>query len=234
MTHTNKDLTQQEMNSIRSRVEGAAYEGTAKKYDAPWELERARVCNTKYTLASLSDITSFWNSCVDESIAKAAAERQAEAAKRAQKSDAVNAIAKALPELQGSPKQISWAERIRIDALNSFRNYDATEVVAKIASVTSAGDWIDMSFKTKRENWDTIIGVYDRSDAAVAESSRMEQEIAIAEAMAAAQVVAAPKGKKEIMARAWAIAREAATKFGGKSKEYLAEAMKQAWAESKA
>ncbi|MCT2951087.1 hypothetical protein EFM79_00825, partial [Streptococcus thermophilus] len=36
--------------------------------------------------------------------------------------------------------------------------------------------------------------------------------------------------KKEIMTKAWKIAKEAAKKFGGKSIEYIAEAMKMAWA----
>lgn len=36
-----------------------------------------------------------------------------------------------------------------------------------------------------------------------------------------------------IMKRAWVIAKEAAVKFGGSSKEYLAGAMKMAWAEAR-
>ena len=36
--------------------------------------------------------------------------------------------------------------------------------------------------------------------------------------------------KKEVMARAWVIAKEAAVKFSGSSKAYIAEAMKMAWA----
>lgn len=36
--------------------------------------------------------------------------------------------------------------------------------------------------------------------------------------------------KKEIMKKAWKIAKEAAKKFGGKAIEYIAEAMKMAWA----
>lgn len=38
---------------------------------------------------------------------------------------------------------------------------------------------------------------------------------------------------KNIMIRAWEIAREGANKFGGKAVEYLSESMKIAWAESK-
>lgn len=36
--------------------------------------------------------------------------------------------------------------------------------------------------------------------------------------------------KKELMKNAWGIAKEAAKKFGGKAVEYIAEAMKMAWA----
>ena len=38
---------------------------------------------------------------------------------------------------------------------------------------------------------------------------------------------------KNVMTRAWEIARAAAAKFGGKVREYIAAAMKQAWAEWK-
>lgn len=38
---------------------------------------------------------------------------------------------------------------------------------------------------------------------------------------------------KNIMTRAWAIAKEAVANFGGKASEYIAEAMKMAWAEVK-
>lgn len=36
--------------------------------------------------------------------------------------------------------------------------------------------------------------------------------------------------KKEVMTKAWKIAKEAAKKFGGKAIEYIAGAMKMAWA----
>lgn len=39
---------------------------------------------------------------------------------------------------------------------------------------------------------------------------------------------------KEIMTRAWEIAKEAAAKFGGKAKQYISGALKAAWAEAKA
>lgn len=42
------------------------------------------------------------------------------------------------------------------------------------------------------------------------------------------------KNKAVIMIKAWAMAKEAANKFGGKSVEYLAESLKAAWAEYKA
>ena len=38
---------------------------------------------------------------------------------------------------------------------------------------------------------------------------------------------------KMIMKRAWRIAKSAVKKFGGKAKQYFAEAMKMAWAEAK-
>lgn len=38
---------------------------------------------------------------------------------------------------------------------------------------------------------------------------------------------------KNIMTRAWEIAREAVVNFGGKASEYIAEALKMAWAEVK-
>ena len=38
---------------------------------------------------------------------------------------------------------------------------------------------------------------------------------------------------KNIMKRAWEIAREGQSKFGGKAVEYFAEALKNAWAEAK-
>lgn len=40
--------------------------------------------------------------------------------------------------------------------------------------------------------------------------------------------------KKELMKNAWGIAKEAAKKFGGKAIEYIAGAMKMAWATAKA
>jgi hypothetical protein len=39
--------------------------------------------------------------------------------------------------------------------------------------------------------------------------------------------------KKEVMKNAWAIAKNAAAKFGGKSVEYIAEALKMAWVAAK-
>lgn len=39
--------------------------------------------------------------------------------------------------------------------------------------------------------------------------------------------------KKEVMTKAWEIAKEAVKKFGGKAIEYIAEAMKMAWAAAK-
>ena len=39
--------------------------------------------------------------------------------------------------------------------------------------------------------------------------------------------------KKEVMTKAWEIAKEAVKKFGGKAIEYIAEAMKMAWADAK-
>ena len=38
---------------------------------------------------------------------------------------------------------------------------------------------------------------------------------------------------KKIMKRAWEIAKNAAAKFGGKAREYMAEALRMAWAEAK-
>lgn len=38
---------------------------------------------------------------------------------------------------------------------------------------------------------------------------------------------------KKIMKRAWEIAKNAAEKFGGKAREYMAEALRMAWAEAK-
>lgn len=38
---------------------------------------------------------------------------------------------------------------------------------------------------------------------------------------------------KKVMMRAWEIARAAATKFGGSAAEYMSEALRQAWAESR-
>lgn len=39
--------------------------------------------------------------------------------------------------------------------------------------------------------------------------------------------------KKELMKNAWGIAKNAVKKFGGKAIEYIAEAMKMAWADAK-
>ncbi|XJZ60229.1 hypothetical protein ACIA4Q_02450 [Lactobacillus delbrueckii subsp. bulgaricus] len=39
--------------------------------------------------------------------------------------------------------------------------------------------------------------------------------------------------KKEIMSKAWEIAREGQNEFGGKVREYFAEALKMAWAQAK-
>lgn len=39
--------------------------------------------------------------------------------------------------------------------------------------------------------------------------------------------------KKEIMKRAWEIAKQGAEKFGGKAIEYIAEALRMAWKEAK-
>ena len=40
--------------------------------------------------------------------------------------------------------------------------------------------------------------------------------------------------KKQIMKRAWEIARTAVKRFGGKASEYIAEALRMAWAQYKA
>ena len=40
--------------------------------------------------------------------------------------------------------------------------------------------------------------------------------------------------KRQVMSRAWEIAKAAAVKFGGNSKQYIAGAMRMAWAEAKA
>lgn len=39
--------------------------------------------------------------------------------------------------------------------------------------------------------------------------------------------------KRNVMIKAWSIAREAAAKFGGKAVEYIAEALRMAWAEAR-
>lgn len=39
--------------------------------------------------------------------------------------------------------------------------------------------------------------------------------------------------KKQIMVRAWEIAKAAVAQFGGKAREYFAEALRMAWAEAK-
>jgi len=38
---------------------------------------------------------------------------------------------------------------------------------------------------------------------------------------------------KNVMVRAWEIARKAAAKFGGRAREYMAGALRQAWAETR-
>ncbi|GIQ63694.1 hypothetical protein PACILC2_22620 [Paenibacillus cisolokensis] len=38
---------------------------------------------------------------------------------------------------------------------------------------------------------------------------------------------------KNVMTRAWEIARKAAAKFGGRAREYMASALRQAWAETR-
>lgn len=40
--------------------------------------------------------------------------------------------------------------------------------------------------------------------------------------------------KKQVMNRAWEIAKAAVVQFGGKAREYFAEALRMAWAEAKA
>ncbi|RAU96782.1 hypothetical protein [Paenibacillus sp. YN15] len=39
--------------------------------------------------------------------------------------------------------------------------------------------------------------------------------------------------KRSVMVRAWEIAKAAAVKFGGKTREYFAESLRKAWAETK-
>ena len=39
---------------------------------------------------------------------------------------------------------------------------------------------------------------------------------------------------RNVMVRAWEIAKEASAKFGGSAKEYIAEALRMAWKEAKA
>lgn len=39
--------------------------------------------------------------------------------------------------------------------------------------------------------------------------------------------------RRAVMIRAWAIAREGATRFGGSSRDYFAESLRQAWAEAR-
>ena len=38
---------------------------------------------------------------------------------------------------------------------------------------------------------------------------------------------------KNVMTRAWELAKEAAVKFGGRANDYISQALKQAWAEAK-
>lgn len=51
--------------------------------------------------------------------------------------------------------------------------------------------------------------------------------------IAVATPSAKPTTRKDIMSRAWAIARAAAAQFGGTSRAYYAESLRMAWAESR-
>lgn len=63
---------------------------------------------------------------------------------------------------------------------------------------------------------------------------RNEEERAAKKAAKAENIIvtiATKKDKKAVMQRAWAIAKEAQAKFGGKTSQYLSGALKAAWAE---
>lgn len=163
-----------------------------------------------------------------------------------------------LPALAGSAKQVAWAETIRAKAaaqLGQVREQLAArlatgedtadqrwaaqlgvEVIDATLARVSASAWIDSRFEAYDRNW--LMGrVKAELEVRPAEKSAPAQK-AIAEAAPRLQAVkvlttAAPAQKtpKAVMTRAWAIAREGAAKWGGKSRDYIAAALKQAWAE---
>lgn len=54
-----------------------------------------------------------------------------------------------------------------------------------------------------------------------------------ADRFAAALTTPADRSPRAIMTRAWAIAREASARFGGSSRSYFVESLRQAWAEAR-
>ena len=134
------------------------------------------------------------------------------------------ATAQALPALTGSPKQVSWALTLRAQALagatelvnaaQAQRAPIATELAGRLASLrgqTSAAWWIDHRYDSARQ----LLAV-------------MPMPVIVA-----APVAPAGYDKAAIMRRAWAIARQGASRFGGRASQYLAESLRQAWAEAR-
>lgn len=156
---------------------------------------------------------------------------------------AARSAAAGLAVLTGSDKQIAWGETCRKNLLNKVDTYLAKvdnaavkadrsnpKVVAMLqtlahvkvavsyvkANKASAGFWI--------ESWNATC------NRTRGEEVFFKQITALVPAPAATPVKA---DAKSVMTNAWVIARAAAAKFGGKAREYLSGALRQAWAQAK-
>lgn len=143
------------------------------------------------------------------------------------------------PELTGTPKQVAWAEKIRSEIVADLQDLEAfvkntppgykgfdvavaLAIIAETKANPSAKWWID--------NRDQAIGTRTWLLETIA---TRQPTPAQPQQLQDVRVAVKPRTKAEIMQRAWAIARAAAARFGGSSKQYLAGAMAQAWAESR-
>lgn len=155
-------------------------------------------------------------------------------------SSADRSVAAGLAVLTGSDKQIAWGETcrknllsgadayiVRVDKMAATADSSNPKIAAAVqmlahvkaglryvkANKASAGFWIDA--------WNSTC---NRTSGV---------EVFFKQVMDLVPVPAKKDDTKSVMTNAWAIARAAAAKFGGKAREYLSGALRQAWAEAK-
>ena len=136
-----------------------------------------------------------------------------------------------LPDLDGTPKQVAWAE--------SIRNQIIADLTAKI-NASSRPDLQDKAFAALEllKKQDLASWWIDRRKedcGAILKGFMVAVLVAPAEEPKAEYVVVHVKmTKADIMRRAWVIARGIVAMHGGCVKSALSMALKQAWAEFRA